>query len=1186
MITAIGSQDMSNYVLKSKYSKYLPEKKRRENWIEITERVFGMHQTKFKELLENNEDLREEFEFAKKMFKEKRVFGSQRALQYAPGPILSHASRIFNCCATYIDRPKVFGEIFYMLLSGCGVGFSIQNKHIDRLPKISKYTSSQRYKTYTYVIEDSIEGWAGAVDALFNSYFNEDNKLDFPVFDYGLIRPNGAYITGGFKAPGPESLYKTIEIIKDKLDKIIEKDGSRKLSSLECHDIVCHIADAVISGGIRRCWAKGSMVYTKNGLKPIETVNVGDEVITSDGTYKKVTNTFDQGKQDTLKVITEDGEFYATPNHRMAVYKNLYEYEWKEIKDLTNDDLLVSLRREIEGTKTELPSFTYNKPFRSTTSKDIIIPELTEDIAWWLGELCGDGYIKLINSNDYTGGLVSCAFHISQMEQAKKFANLYKLFGLENISIYINETENCIRVNKKSNQLALYLSSWLKQPKTIIRIPSCILKANKSIKLAFIGGVMDADGSVSTGKHQHICSTIYYEFAKDLQNLMYSCGLSTRLKEHIRSKKDRLLHPTWKKIYKLYIITNDSKKFIHDIPNLYKKPNVTGYEKKCESFPIKWAKSSQSSYIKSTYGNNSIKNITHSQLVKHDENYNEKIAPVKVIRIEPYKNIETYDIEVEDKHEFFCEGYLSHNSALISLFDKTDNEMINSKLEPYWWDNNPQRMRANNSVILKRNETNKKEFELIFDKIKSFGEPGFVFVDDIDVLTNPCSEISLVPMTYDNDGNHIESGFACCNLSEIIGSKCKTEEDFYNACRAASFLGTLQAAYTDFKYLSPASKEIADRDALIGVSITGMMDAPDLLFDPKVQKKGASIVKETNEKISKLIGINVAKRTTCVKPSGTSSIIGLTSSGIHPHHSRRYIRRVQALNNEFCFNYFKNVNPHAVEVSTVASRDNNTSAILFPCEVKQGSITKNQISAIEFLEKIKITQNNWIKFGVNKNIENNNIQHNISNTILVKPDEWEGVKDFIYDNKASFGGISLLASSGDLDYIQAPFTTIFTPSQIVTKYGDGSVMASGVICSALEAFNDDLWSACSDVLYDKDYTEDYNNFLKNHTNNIMIEDDISEDEAIKKATRLANNMFEPKIKWIAQAKQFAFRYFENNIKEMCYCLKTVHCWKMWCDLNRNWTQVNWDNAIEDSEVQVNINELAAQSCQGGKCEII
>ena len=244
---------LAAYTFKSRYAKYNPEKRRRETWGEITERVFDMHAEKFKDLIDTNEEFRKMFEFSKQMVKDKKVLGSQRSLQFAGEPIKRHNSKLYNCSATNIDRPDVFKEILYLLLSGCGVGFSVQKRHVSSLPFIgpkNKNVSS----TKVVHIGDSIEGWAEAVDELMDFYFvtgHNYNSFAKIEFDYSLIRPKGAKITGGFKAPGPEPLKRSIEIISNILDKVAE-EGGRQLRPIEVYDIIMHLADAVISGGVRR----------------------------------------------------------------------------------------------------------------------------------------------------------------------------------------------------------------------------------------------------------------------------------------------------------------------------------------------------------------------------------------------------------------------------------------------------------------------------------------------------------------------------------------------------------------------------------------------------------------------------------------------------------------------------------------------------------------------------------------------------------------------------------------------------------------------------------------------------------------------------------------------------------------------------------------------------------------------
>ena len=240
----------------------------------------------------------------------------------------------------------------------------------------------------------------------------------------------------------------------------------------------------------------------------------------------------------------------------------------------------------------------------------------------------------------------------------------------------------------------------------------------------------------------------------------------------------------------------------------------------------------------------------------------------------------------------------------------------------------------------------------------------------------------------------------------------------------------MQAAYTSFPYVGETTENITKREALLGVSITGMMDNPDVLFDPQIQRNGAKIVKDTNLEISSIIGINPAARTTCVKPAGSTSCILGTASGIHPHHAKRYFRRVQANIQENPVKHFKKINPRAVERS-VWDPNGVTEVITFLCEVPSGAKTKNQIDALSLLESVKTTQQNWVRYGVNKELCTKPwLSHNVSNTIHVKQNEWDLITDYIYKNRKYFAGISLIPNSGDKDYPQAPFCAVPYPIDI------------------------------------------------------------------------------------------------------------------------------------------------------------
>jgi ribonucleoside-diphosphate reductase alpha chain len=519
--------------------------------------------------------------------------------------------------------------------------------------------------------------------------------------------------------------------------------------------------------------------------------------------------------------------------------------------------------------------------------------------------------------------------------------------------------------------------------------------------------------------------------------------------------------------------------------------------------------------------------------------------------------IDAYDIVMHTSDAVLSGGV--RRSATICIFSHDDEEMMKAKTGN-WFVENPQRGRSNNSAMIIRNEITKEEFSKLIESVKQFGEPGFVFADNKEALYNPCVEIGMY--AYDEEGN---SGWSFCNLCEINVKKAKTEKDFYEMCEYGAILGTIQASYSNFDYLGPVTESIVRREALLGVSMTGMMDNPEISFNPEIQRKGAQRILEVNEEFAPKLGINPAARTTCVKPAGSTSAILGTASGIHPHHYKRYFRRVQVNKLEEPVQFFKLFNPDAVEES-VWSNNNTDEVVTFLCEVPAGAKTKVDINALKLLDYVKLTQQNWVAYGKSKDRSTQPwLSHNVSNTINVKDDEWDEVRDFIFDNRQWFAGISLLPMAGDKDFNQAPFTAVYTPVELAKMYGDGQPMASGVIVRALKAYDGDLWDACAAIL---GFGEDLDNIPKGLS--------VKEINAWKRSKN-----YDAKKEWLRQAQQFADRYFEGDVRKMTYCLKDVHNWKLWCDLKRVYEEVPWE---EFKELVDNTKVSETVACGGGKCE--
>ena len=716
------------------YSRFKEKESRYETWDEAVDRVIGMHENNY---INENNRLQSYLDEARVAYKEQRVLGAQRALQFGGEQLMKHQMRMYNCTSSYVDRPEFFGEVFYILLCGAGAGFSVQRHHIKKLPKLQNRTKQAK----GYIVEDSIEGWASALDVLMSSFFVDGGK--YPeyegrrvYFDLSQIRPKGAFISGGFKAPGPNGLRRSLDKIEHLLQGIVlDSKEPVEIKPINAYDITMHAADAVLSGGVRR-------------------------------------------------------------------------------------------------------------------------------------------------------------------------------------------------------------------------------------------------------------------------------------------------------------------------------------------------------------------------------------------------------------------------SATICLFSPDDEEMMNAKTGN-WFMENPQRGRSNNSAVIVRDKTTSDQFGKIMESVKQFGEPGFVFVESKEHTTNPCVEIGMYPQI------NKKSGWQGCNLTEINGGKCNTEEDFYKACRAASILGTLQAGYTDFKFLTDTSKLIFDREALLGVSITGWMNNPDILFNEKILEKGAEIVKEVNREVARIIGINPAARTTCVKPSGNASVLLQTASGIHAEHSNMYIRNVQMNKESEITQAIMKTNPYMVEES-VWSAGGTDVVVSFPILPKKGSLYKDDLLGVKHLELVKKAQKHWVEAGTNEELcADKGVRHNVSNTIIV--DDWDEVEKYVYENRDAFAGISFLPMTGDKDYNQAPNTAVITAKDMVKKYGNAAVFASGMVVDALKVFNN-LWDACSTA---KGFGED-----------LSLE---SSENAMKRD-------------WIRRFGKFADNYLDSNQALAEHCLKDAYLLHKWNKIQSTLKTVDWKEDITERKY-TDVDTLAAAACAGGACEI-
>jgi intein/homing endonuclease len=571
-------------------------------------------------------------------------------------------------------------------------------------------------KEELFVVPDSREGWVQSLEKLLNSYFYNEHRPTMR-FDYSQIRPEGAILKA---FGGVSSGYKPLEKMLEGIREVLERNKNSLITTRTIADICNMIAVCVVSGNIRRCIPSNSLILTNKGLVRIKDVEIGQEVLTSDGSYHEIINKFDQGIQRLVKIKTQDGYIKCTPNHRMAVFNSCEAYIWKTAEELKEGDRLITPRIAIDGFDTELPD--WDSPPHRSSCKNIVIPKLDADIAWFLGAFLGDGCAMPDYKHEGNGAHITIVFGIDEYDMALKAKQQIQRFGDLNVRIHKRDNSNCYDVHCYSKQLSWYLDKNIKQSNTELKIPDCILKGTKEVRLGFIAGVMDSDGSVK--QHIQIVSTIYENFARELQILLYSCGIETRLR--ICEKE----HPSrdgkgWRKLHYLYAITKYSREKINTIPQLFKKFQFTTSQF-ANGFPVSFIKDWR---VKQKYCRERMNIDTYCKV------YGDiKMCPCEVKSVTEDIEEQTYDIEVEEKSEFYCDGYLCHNSAFLILGSPEDDEFIHLKD----YNRNPERSAygwsSNNSIIAKVGMDYSGIAKIIVDR----GEPGAFWLENARNYSRMC----------------------------------------------------------------------------------------------------------------------------------------------------------------------------------------------------------------------------------------------------------------------------------------------------------------------------------------------------------------------------------------------------------------------------------------------------------------
>ena len=520
-------------------------------------------------------------------------------------------------------------------------------------------------------------------------------------------------------------------------------------------------------------------------------------------------------------------------------------------------------------------------------------------------------------------------------------------------------------------------------------------------------------------------------------------------------------------------------------------------------------------------------------------------------------------------------------SALMILFSPEDEEMVNCK-HGDWFSTNPQRARFNMSAALDRGQVAREVYERLFEAMRTSGDPGLYWRDEFGIGCNPCCEIGFRPV--DQYGN---TGWQVCNLVSINGLCCTTEEEFYKICRCASTLATVQATYMDFAYLSPATRNIIESDPLIGVSIGGIMNNPQVLTNPNILSVGAMQVRQQNAKVARILGINPATRTTCVKPDGTVSLLLGMTSGIHGAYAKRYLRSVEANIEEPNLKAYEEANPKAVQPNIF--KPTTDKKIFFPIEESEETLLRSELAGLKLLEYVKLVQQSWVIPGMTD--MSSPIKNNVSNTVDVPNDQWDVVRDWVWENQDYIAGVTFLSSYGDMDLPQAPMCRVATPEEILREYGVGSMFASGLVVEAIEVFGD-LWKACESAQGRGEQL-----FVSDHAlvdylqKNDLDEATITEDER-KHILATLNAKLNDKVENLAAKRdivrriiKFAANYCRGDVYKAVNLLKSVNNLHLFELLKKTYKPVDWKMVDFGGKRYANADEQASQSCVGGACEI-
>jgi len=870
-----------------KYSKYKKELKRRESWKELVDRNKNMHTKKFPHL-------KSEIEAAYSFVYDKKVLPSMRSMQFAGKPIEISPNRVYNCAYLPIDDIRSFSETMFLLLGGTGVGYSVQRHHIEKLPEITKPNPNKHRR---FLIGDSIEGWADAVKVLIRSYFEGGSTV---VFDFSDIRPKGAeLVTSGGKAPGPQPLKECLVKIEGILSS---KENNTKLSSIEVHDIVCHIADAVLAGGIRRAAL-------------ISLFSADDEEMISAKSGAWWETNPQRGRANNSAVLL-----------RNKVTRDFFMSLWEKIKNSGSGEPGIYLNNDKDwGTN---PCCFIG---------DTLVATADGRNAVTIKQLCEENYQGPVYSIQTQTGQVVTSY-CSKVWKSRENAELIKV-TLDDGSTFTCTPDH--RIMLRSGQYVQ--AQHLKEGVSLMPFNS-YKRQDRNYRM------IQSNTGRDIAQYAHVAQ--YYDITKEGYDLQHI--------HHIDGDGFNDLPEN------LSVI--DAKE--HNRQHMLGENNA--FHKMSKESYIGWTK-------KQSDRQKGVKNTNSNGLTTE-----EMVERCLARTVQKRSKLSTKEVLELCNVKFLSKGRLKEmNANSIGEFAIKLAELANHKV-----------------VSVEFLQHREDVYDMTVEGTHNFAiitsTKDDKFINSSGVFVHNC-EIALRPYQF-------------CNLCEVNVSDVEDQHDLNARVKAAAFIGTLQASYTDFHYLRPIWQRTTEKDALIGVGMTGIGSGKAQKLD---LKQAAAIVKEENERLAKILGINSAARCTTIKPSGTSSLALGTSSGIHAWHNDYYIRRIRVGKNEAIYTHLSIHHPELIEDEYF--RPHDTAVISVPQKAPEGAILRTE-SALDLLNRVKFFYENWIKPG-HRSGQNT---HNISATVSIKEEEWEGVGEWMWENKHCYNGLSVLPYS-DHTYVQAPF---------------------------------------------------------------------------------------------------------------------------------------------------------------------